>query len=56
MGWMADPKMYISQNVLFSLYLIDTKIECKKIDIFCSDPLTVLRLDLEASGYSAFAY
>ena len=44
-----------SQNVLFSLYLIDTKIEYKKIDIFYSDPLPDLRPDLEASGYSAFA-
>ena len=46
----------ISQNVLFSLYLIDTKIEYKKIDIFYSDPLPDLRPDLEASGYHAFAY
>ena len=45
-----------SQNVLFSLYLLDTKIEYEKIDIFYSDPLPDLRPDLEASGYSAFAY
>ena len=45
-----------SQNVLFSLYLIGTKIEYKKINIFCSDPLPDLRLDLEAYGYSVFAY
>ena len=45
-----------SQNVLFSLYLIDTKIEYKKIDIFYSDPLPDLRPDLEASRYPAFAY
>ena len=44
-----------SQNVLFSLYLIGTKIEYKKIDIY-SDPLPDLRPDLEASGYRAFAY
>ena len=46
----------ISQNVLFSLYLIDTKIEYKNIDILHSDPLPDLRPDLEASGYTAFAY
>ena len=40
-----------SQNVLFSLYLIDSKIEYQKIDIFYSDPLPDLRPDLEASGY-----
>ena len=45
-----------SQNVLFNLYLLDTKIEYKKIDIFYSDPLPDLRPDLEASGYPAFAY
>ena len=45
-----------SQNVLFNLYLIATKIEYKKINIFYSDPLPDLRPDLEASGYSAFAY
>ena len=45
-----------SQNVLFNLYLIDTRIECKKINIFYSDSLPDLRPDLEASGYSAFAY
>ena len=39
----------ISQNTLFSLYLIDSKIEYKKIDIFYSDPLPDLRPDLEAS-------
>ena len=44
-----------SQNVLFSLYLLDTKIEYEKIDIFYSDPLPDLRPDLEASGYPAFA-
>ena len=43
-----------SQNVLFSLYLIDTKIEYKKIDIFYSDPLPDLRPDLEASGNPVF--
>jgi hypothetical protein len=45
-----------SQNVLFNLYLIATRIECKQISIFYSDPLPYLRPDLEASGYSAFAY
>ena len=45
-----------SQNVLFNLYLINTNIEYKKINIFYSDPLPDLRPDLEASGYSAFAY
>ena len=45
-----------SQNVLFSLYLIDTKIKYEKIDIFYSDPLPDLRPDLGASGYLAFAY
>ena len=45
-----------SQNVLFSLYLIDSNIEYKKIDIFYSDPLPDLRPDLETSGYLAFAY
>jgi hypothetical protein len=45
-----------SQNVLFNLYLIDTKIEYKKFHIFYSDPLPDLRPDLGASGYSAFAY
>ena len=45
-----------SQNVLFNLYLIYTKIEYKKNNIFYSDPLPDLRPDLEASGYSAFAY
>ena len=45
-----------SQNVLFNLYLLDTKIEYKKIDIFYSDPLPDLRPDLEASRYPAFAY
>ena len=46
-----------SQNVLFNLYLLDTKIEYKKIDIFYSDPLLApdLRPDFEGSGYSAFA-
>ena len=40
-----------SQNVLFNLYLlvIDTKIEYKKINIFYSDPLLVLRPDLDSS-------
>ena len=28
-----------SQNVLFNLYLLDSKNEYKKIDIFYSDPL-----------------
>ena len=51
MGWLAVPKMY-----LFSLYLIDSNIEHKKIDIFYSDPLPDLRPNLEASGYPAFAY
>ena len=45
-----------SQNILFNLYLIDPKIEYKKIDIFYSNPLPDLRPDLEASGYLAFAY
>ena len=39
-----------SQNVLVSLYLIDPKIEYKKINIFYSDPLPDLRPDLEAFG------
>jgi hypothetical protein len=38
-----------SQNVLFNLYLIYTKIICKKINIFYSDPLLVLRPDLDSS-------
>ena len=38
-----------SQNVLFNLYLLDTKIEYKKINIFYSDPLLVLRPDLDSS-------
>ena len=38
-----------SQNVLFNLYLIYTKIEYKKINIFYSDPLLVLRPDLDSS-------
>jgi hypothetical protein len=33
----------ISQNVLFNLYLIDTKIKYKKFNIFYSDPLPDLR-------------
>jgi hypothetical protein len=45
-----------SQNVLFNLYLIATKIEYKKINIFYSNPLPDLRPDLETSGYSAFTY
>jgi hypothetical protein len=45
-----------SQNVLFNLYLITTRIEYKKISIFYGDPLPDLRPDLEGSGYSAFAY
>ena len=47
-----------SQNVLFNLYLIDTKIDSKKVNIFYSDPLLApdLRPDFEGSGYSAFAY
>jgi hypothetical protein len=45
-----------SQNVLFNLYIIDVKIEYKKIYIFYSDPLPDLRPDFEASGYFAFAY
>ena len=45
-----------SQNVLFNLYLIATKIEYKKINIFYIDPLPDLRPDLETSGYSAFTY
>ena len=36
-----------SQNVLFNLYLLDTKIEGKKINIFYSDPLPDLRPDLD---------
>ena len=50
MGWLVDPKMYCS------IYMIDPRIEYKKINIFYSDPLRDLRPDLEASGYSAFAY
>ena len=38
-----------SQNVLFNLYLIYTKIEYKKINIVYSDPLLVLRPDLDSS-------
>jgi hypothetical protein len=38
-----------SQNVMFNLYLIYTKIEYKKINIFNSDPLLVLRPDLDSS-------
>ena len=38
-----------SQNVLFNLYLIHTKIEYKKIYIFYSDPLLVLIPDLDSS-------
>ena len=38
-----------SQNVLFNLYLIYAKIEYKKINIFYSDPLLVLRPDLDSS-------
>jgi hypothetical protein len=45
-----------SQNVLFNLYLIATKIEYKKFNIFYIDPLPDLRPDLETSGYSAFTY
>ena len=45
-----------SQNVLFNLYLIATKIEYKKINIFYSNPLLDLTPDLEASRYSDFAY
>ena len=45
-----------SQNVLFNLYLIATKIEYKKSNIFYTDPLPDLRPDLETSGYSAFTY
>jgi hypothetical protein len=46
-----------SQNVLFNLYLVDTKIEYKKKNYkFYSDPLPDLRPDLKTSGYCAFAY
>ena len=45
-----------SQNVLFNLYLLDSKIEFKKIDIFYSDPLPDLRPDLEASDCCDFDY
>ena len=45
-----------SQNVLFNLYLLDTKIEYKNIDILHSDPLPDLRPDLGPSGYTTFAY
>jgi hypothetical protein len=38
-----------SQNVLFNLYLIYTKIKDKKTNIFYSDPLLVLRPDLDSS-------
>jgi hypothetical protein len=48
----ADPKMC----TLFNLYLIATKIEYKKINIFYIDPLPDLRPDLETSGYIAFTY
>ena len=40
-----------SENVLFNLYLIDTKIEYKKIDIFFSHPLPDLRPDSGTSGH-----
>jgi hypothetical protein len=40
----------------FNLYLIDTRIIYKKINIFYSNSLPDLRPDLEASGYYAFAY
>jgi hypothetical protein len=60
LGWQAWHRRVTgrSQNILFSLYLIDTKIEYKqkKRYLFFSDPLPDLRPDLEASGYSAFAY
>jgi hypothetical protein len=45
-----------SQNVLVNLYRMNRKIAYKKINIVYSDPLQYLRPDLEASGYSAFAY
>ena len=45
-----------SQNVWVNLNMIDPKIEYEKIDIVYSDPLPNLRPDLEASGFSAFAY
>jgi hypothetical protein len=38
-----------SQNVQFNLYLIYSKIEYKKINIFYGDPLLVLRPDLDSS-------
>ena len=49
-----------SQNILFSLYLIDTNIEYKKIDIFYSDPLRARSETRFGSvwipRYPAFAY
>jgi hypothetical protein len=51
MGWQADPKMYCS----IYTWLIPRS-NTKKINIFYSDPLPDLRPDLEAFGYSAFAY
>jgi hypothetical protein len=58
LGWQAASLWAGRQipNVLFNLYLIATKIEYKKINIFYSDPLPDLRPDLETSGYSAFTY
>jgi hypothetical protein len=38
-----------SRNALFNLYLIYSKIEYKKINSFYSDPLLVLRPDLDSS-------
>jgi hypothetical protein len=45
-----------SQNVMFNLYLIATKIEYKKNNNFYIGPLPDLRPDLETSRYSAFTY
>ena len=64
LSWVGNPCRYLVLRpckkgpdfVEALLALIDFKIEYKKIDIFYSDPLPDLRPDLEASGYTAFAY
>ena len=49
-------KSFNQKFMIPSLYKIDSKIEGKQIDMFCSDQLRDLRTDLEASGCNAFAY
>ena len=51
MGWEADPKIYCS---IYTSLL--PRLNTKKISIFHIEPLPDLRPDLEASGYSGFAY